>query len=294
MDDPEPASSGSEHARSGPEPSMEDPEHARSGSGASLRRQEPASGGSEPAGGGSGSQQEVAPKAAPEATPAAAASLQHQDADEVIDVTDRRGWAVRHDTTGMVPYELTLFRDPVTRRYYNTQGQWVDSLGRRMPHRGQPGQYRARGRHFPNTNPGGPGANPRRVWERFGTRSELSERPSGGSASRSGSQNPPWHTESGQPAAARGPPAAAKGKGKGSHRAKGSLAAKGPPAAASRNMSQRAAAPRSSRASSTGPPPRTGGTWENRADWKHRDHWKHRDGWNAGNDWQSEWWQWGR
>ena len=134
MDNPEPASSSSEHARSRPEPSMEDPEHARSGLGASLRHkergakkeaaptatpaadasmqaQEPARGGSEPAGGGSGSQQEVAPKAVPEATPAAAASLQHQYADEVIDVTDRRGWAVRHDTTGMVPYELTLFRD---------------------------------------------------------------------------------------------------------------------------------------------------------------------------------------
>ena len=34
MDEPEPASGSSEHARSGPEPSMEDTEHACSGLGA--------------------------------------------------------------------------------------------------------------------------------------------------------------------------------------------------------------------------------------------------------------------
>ena len=207
-------------------------------------------------------------------------------------MTDRQGWAVRVDTTGMVPVELRLYYDRKTRRYYNAQGRWVDNLGRPLPHRGPPGQHRSRGRHFGNTNPGGPGANPPHVWGRYGPRSELAEMPSRGSASRSGSQNPPWHTGWGQPAAARGPPAAAqgKGKGKGSDRGKG----KGSDRGSDRGKGQRAATPRSSRASSTGPPPRTERGRADRADWKRRDHWKHRDGWNAGNDWQSEWWEWGR
>ena len=265
MDEPEPASGSSEHARSGPTARPKSPPAAAPAlstpalSALALRPKAAPEARPEAA-------PEARPAAAPEATPAAGASRQHQDADEVIDVTDRHGWAVRHDISGMAPVGLTLYRDPKTRRLYNSQGAWVDNLGRPLPHRGPPGQHRSRGRHFPNTNPGGPGANPPHVWDRYGTRSELSERPSGGSASGSGSQNPPWHTEWGQPAAARGPPAAAKGKG--SHRAKGSLAAKGPPAAASRNMSQRAAAPRSSRASSMGPPPRTEGGKANRSDWR--------------------------
>ena len=157
--------------------------------------------------------------------------------------------------------ESILHFDPNTGRYYNAQGVWCDSEGRLLPDNGRNwGNQCLRG------------------LETSGQRSQLpSERPSGGSASRSGSQNPPWHTESGQPAAARGPPAAAKGKGKGkgSHRAKGSPAAKGPPAAAPRNMSQPAAAPRSSRASSMGPPPQTERGRANRTDWWPRD-WRNR------------------
>ena len=115
MDEPELASGSSEHARSGPTARPKSPPAAAPAlstpalSALALRPKAAPEARPEAA-------PEARPAADPEATPAAGASWQHQDADEVIDVTDRRGWAVRHDTTGMVPYESTLFRDPVTLR----------------------------------------------------------------------------------------------------------------------------------------------------------------------------------
>ena len=100
----------------------------------------------------------------------------------------------------MVPMPTTLYQDPSTGRYYNSQGKWVDRLGRNNPHRGPPGQFRSRGKNWPNRNPGGPGANPPHVHSRFGERSHL------GPARQ---WVPPDEAAQGPPAAAQGPPAAA-------------------------------------------------------------------------------------
>ena len=186
---------------------------------------------------------------------------------------DERGHRVRHDTSGMEPVDLTIYWNPVTRRYYNAQGVWVDSLGRLMPHRGPASKTRSKGkRSGGNRNPGGPGANPPHVHGRFGERAQL---PSGGSASSGVSRGPPewsqWRrlAESGQPEAAQGPPEAAQGP---------PAAAQGPPAAAQGPP----AAARSRRAYSTGPPQDTRRGRANRDSWLPRSN-RSRDGdWNRG------------
>ena len=111
---------------------------------------------------------------------------------------------IGHNTTNMEPRQNTIYYDKRLKRYYNSQGVWVDRIGRLMPHRGVAGEYRSKGRNsLGNRNPGGPGANPPQVHARFGERSRL---PSGASASRSGSRRPPEAAE-----AARGDPGPARG-----------------------------------------------------------------------------------
>ena len=174
------------------------------------------SGGSEPAVGGSAAQEE----AAPTATPAAATSTQNSEpadggsepadggsgAEEDLSRArefDRWGHRIRRDTTNMEPVPNTIYWNDTLMRYYNSQGEWCDQYGRLMPHRGQAGKYRSKGKKgTANRNPGGPGANPPQVHARFGERNRL---PSAASASRSGSQRPPEAAE-----AARGDPGPAR------------------------------------------------------------------------------------
>ena len=143
----EPACGGSELAGGGSEP-------AGDGSGAlrhvdaSTQYQKPASSSSESAGDGSGAETEARElltpwdiigrnlgdywrdreQSLPEAAPA-------EENDFHVDI-DERGHREQHITSDMVPVNNTLYWDSRTNRWYNSQGVWVDSLGRLMPHSG--------------------------------------------------------------------------------------------------------------------------------------------------------------
>ena len=62
-------------------------------------------------------------------------------------------FTVRHDTSDMVPVTITLFWDPRTHRYYNSQGVWVDSLGQLMPHSRPAGRFRSKGKWWATDRP---------------------------------------------------------------------------------------------------------------------------------------------
>ena len=94
---------------------------------------------------------------------------------------------MRHSLTDLVPVAPSaIYEDPFTHRFYNSNGEWVDRLGRLMPHRGPKGKYSSKGKHAPNYNPGGRCANPPHVHGRFGEFARDSA-----PASSSVSQGPP-------------------------------------------------------------------------------------------------------
>ena len=89
----------------------------------------------EPAGDGSGAETEARDReqSLPEAAPGEAAPVEENDFH--VDI-DERGHREHHITSDMVPVNNTLYWDSRTNRWYNSQGVWVDSLGRLMPHSG--------------------------------------------------------------------------------------------------------------------------------------------------------------
>ena len=186
---------------------------------ASTQKEEPVIGGSEPAVGGSRTETVVDASMdiksdSSESEHADGGSVAEEDPSYVRELAadyssyvqefDDNGHRIRHDTTNMQALSCRMFFDRTTGRYYNVDGHWVDRKGRFLPHRGPPGKYRSKGRNsVGNWNPGGRGANPPHVQERFGERSRL---PSGASASRSppeagpahgGQRGPPWHRPAG-------------------------------------------------------------------------------------------------